>query len=328
MKIAISSVRAQSAMHMLSRLQQYFIEQLQHIEDGQVQKINEIHWLRDGGTHGGGMRVEFSESCFFNRASLNVSQVHYDDQPHKHFSSASALSIIIHPQHPTMPSMHMHISWTEMKNGFASWRVMADLNPSIVDQVDKKTFDETVKSVAGQYYQQGKELGDKYFSIPALQCTRGVSHFYLEQFIAEDTQQENFPENFGRAVINCYCQILRNKQLDLKTPTQAQLNVQLDYHTLYFYQVLTLDKGTTTGLLIHNQNDLGILASLPAKINRGLLAQWAEKTNPPQDKLIKRILSVLGNSDICVINAQVKEAIAGQLRAHYKAHPLHNKKAT
>lgn len=322
MKTAINSVRAQSAMNMLISLQQLFIEQLQHIEDGQVQPTNEVHWLRDGGTHGGGMRVDFSESSFFNRESLNVSQVHYDDQPQKQFSSASALSVIIHPQHPIMPSMHMHISWTEMKDGFASWRVMADLNPSIADQADKNIFESTLQSVSGKYYEKGKTLGDTYFTIPALNCTRGVSHFYLEQFIAEEAQQESFPEDFGKAVINCYCQLLRNKLVDIKNPTTAQIKAQLDYHTLYLYQVLTLDKGTTTGLLIHNQNDLGILASLPAKINRCLLTEWVDKTSQPQNHLIERILSVLDTTEICEITTQSKEGIALQIRAHYKDYPL------
>ena len=43
---------------------------------------------------------------------------------------------------------------------------------------------------------------------------------------------------------------------------------QLAYHTLYFFQVLTLDRGTTSGLLVHDQNDLGIMGSLPAWVDR------------------------------------------------------------
>ena len=32
---------------------------------------------------------------------------------------------------PYAPSIHMHISWTELKSGKGTWRIMADLNPSI-----------------------------------------------------------------------------------------------------------------------------------------------------------------------------------------------------
>ena len=41
---------------------------------------------------------------------------------------------------------------------------------------------------------------------------------------------------------------------------------QLAYHTRYFYQVLLLDRGTTAGLLVHDDNDVGTLGSLPGQV--------------------------------------------------------------
>ena len=45
--------------------------------------------------------------------------------------------------------MHMHISWTQMKDGAGYWRVMADLNPSIIGESDsdKKRFSEMLEKV-------------------------------------------------------------------------------------------------------------------------------------------------------------------------------------
>lgn len=320
MKIAPASNKAQETMKMLSRLQNYFMTRLQSLSESTQFKT--IEWLRDGGLHGGGLRFEAVEGRLFNRASINISQVQYDDLPDKSFSSATALSTIIHPSHPLAPSLHMHISWTEFKNGQGSWRIMADLNPSIPDQNVKQKFDNCLKEITGKYYQQGERLGNAYFYIPALQCFRGVSHFYLEGFNPDNTTTHHFAKHFGESVIQCYSEILAQKIPNLESPTVAEKMAQLNYHTLYFYQVLTLDKGTTTGLLIHNQNDTGILGSLPARINPVLLASWVDMTPAPQNKLIKRFLSLLPDQDICLISTQLKVQIAEQIRAHYKAFPI------
>jgi len=326
MKIAPSSNKAQQTMQMLSKLQSDFMERLQSISKqfGSPAQFKSIEWLRDEGLHGGGLRYEAVKGRLFNSASINISQVQYEDMPDKSFSSATALSTIIHPQHPLAPSIHLHISWTELKNGQGYWRIMADLNPSIADQKDKEKFDNCLKEITGKYHQQGERLGDAYFYIPALQRFRGVSHFYLEGFNPENTSTKNFAQYFGESVIQCYGEILAEKTLNTEPPTKAQQIAQLNYHTLYFYQVLTLDKGTTAGLLIHNQNDTGTLGSLPARINRVLLASWVDITPAPQDKLIKRFLKLLPDQDVCLISTPLKVQIAEQIREHYKAFPISN----
>lgn len=324
MKIAPSSKKAQQAMQMLSRLQHDFMQRLQSIskEFGSEAEFKTLEWLRDGGLHGGGLRFEAVEGSVFNRASINISQVQYEDLPDKSFSSATALSTIIHPSHPLAPSIHIHISWTELKNGQGYWRIMADLNPAITDQKDKQKFDNCLKEITGKYHQQGEHSGDAYFYIPALQSFRGVSHFYLEGFNPDNISGIDFAKYFGESVIQCYSEILAQKTLHSEPPTKAQKIAQLNYHTLYFYQVLTLDKGTTAGLLIHNQNDTGTLGSLPARINRVLLASWVDKTPAPQDKLIKRFLRLLPEQDICLISTSLKAQIAEQIREHYQVFPI------
>ncbi|WP_372881412.1 coproporphyrinogen III oxidase [Psychromonas sp.] len=328
MRTAAKSIKAQQALLMLSTLQNNFMQRLQSISErvGQRAEFKSIEWLRDAGEHGGGLRFEASEGSIFNRASINVSQVQYENRADKSFSSATALSTIIHPSHPLAPSVHLHISWTELKNKRSYWRLMADLNPSIAVQKDTEKFDLCLKAASGEYYQQGAISGDEYFYIPALQCSRGVSHFYLEGFNPENINTDDFAKQFGGSVIQCYSEILQNKLLSCQPPTSNQQQSQLDYHTLYFYQVLTLDKGTTAGLLVHNQNDIGTLGSLPAHINRELLASWVDKTPAPQDKLIIRLLKTLPKQGICLISGAVKMQIAEQIREHYKQFPLNKKR--
>ncbi|HEY5715097.1 MAG TPA: coproporphyrinogen III oxidase, partial [Psychromonas sp.] len=102
MRIAANSIKAQEILLMLSTLQNDFMERLLSLSEllGNRAEFKSIEWLRDAGRHGGGLRFEASDGSIFNSASINVSQVQYDDSADKSFSSATALSTIIHPSHP------------------------------------------------------------------------------------------------------------------------------------------------------------------------------------------------------------------------------------
>ncbi|MFT6984876.1 MAG: coproporphyrinogen III oxidase [Psychromonas sp.] len=324
MTFQADSHKAQETLRFLDQLQHFFVEKLQKVANvlGEDIQFTPVHWLRDQGIHGGGVRFVAAVGLL-NSASINLSQLNFANMPDKAILSATALSAIIHPAHPLAPSMHLHISWTEYKNGHSFWRIMADLNPSISNAEDKIRFEDNLKAISGNYYESGCQLGDDYFYIPALQRFRGVSHFYLEDFNDDSENMAQFPQRFGQSVIDCYCAILQQRLLNAPQPNEQQNALQLNYNTLYFYQVLTLDKGTTAGLLAHNQNDLGILGSLPAHINISLLTSWLDKTAQPQYKLIKRLLSILPNTETCQITAELKAEIAQQIRLHYAQYPLH-----
>ena len=101
---------------------------------------------------------------------------------------------------------------------------------------------------------------------------------------------------------------------------EAAAAAQTAYHTLYLYQVLTLDRGTTSGLLVHDQNDVGILGSLPPSVDTQLLASWRLATPAPQDTLLGAIIEVLEETEGAVTSA-CKPRLASLIRRHYRAHP-------
>ena len=314
------SPKAQFALTQLTQVQEYFTQNLTKLSTGT--SFSKVPWLRDEGLHGGGERFEATSNVIFNRASVNVSQIQYQDNPDKAFISATALSTIVHPQHPLAPSIHIHVSWSELKNGQCYWRLMADLNPAIEDSLDTQTFNEMLRQTSGQYFNSGIKQGEEYFYIPALKKHRGVSHFYLEGFTGDETTSDMFAINFAKQAIDCYVGILTDKLSHLAPPNDYQLQQQLDYHTLYFYQVLTLDKGTTAGLLIHDQNDVGTLGSLPAYINSYLLASWAQQSPAPKNKLVNALVDILPKQKTAHINTQVKINIAKVIRQHYTNNPI------
>jgi len=323
-RIRAKSPRAEQAYTLVCDLQQRFVTKLNAISKkyGRGKPYEPIEWLRDEGKHGGGVRFMATDESLFNRASVNTSQVQYDDDATKQLASASAISTIIHPRNPLAPSVHIHISWTEMKNGNGYWRVMADLNPAIENNEDKNQFAGKLKQAAPAQYAEASAQGDRYFNIPVLGRHRGVTHFYLENYTSGDFDADiKMARTVGEAAIDTYCDILASAIEKRTSPTEADFKKQLDYHTLYFFQVLTLDRGTTSGLLVHNQNDVGILASLPSHVNRPLLASWKPKMPAPQDLLLEKMIDCLADKEASPVEDNTKQALANCLRKHYMAHP-------
>ena len=118
-----------------------------------------------------------------------------------------------------------------------------------------------------------------------------MTHFYLENYTSGDFDVDlKMARTVGEAAIDTYIDILTAAIEKRTSPTEADYKKQLDYHTLYFFQVLTLDRGTTSGLLVHDQNDIGILASLPSHVRRPLLVSWIAKMPKPQDQLLQKLI--------------------------------------
>jgi len=324
MRTPAQSLEAKRASLLVESLQTYFVRKLNDISYnfGKDVKFEAVEWERDEGLHGGGVRYEARDESVFNSASVNVSQVHYDEDESKKLSSATAISTIIHPANPHAPSMHMHISWTQMRDGVGYWRVMGDLNPSISNEAFQKEFETALKEASKEYYDEAKAQGDRYFNIPVLGRTRGVSHFYLENFNTGDFEADRlFAEHTGTEIINVYVSIVTQALERWSTYSQEEKMTQIDYHTLYLFQVLTLDRGTTSGLLVHEQNDIGIMGSIPSHINKPLLYSWLELMPHPQERLLLRLLDALPEGKVVTVTETVKKRLANAVRAHYKEFP-------
>ena len=333
-RIPAKSPQAKRAYEQVVSLQHRLVEKLQLVSQsvGSGGKLEPVEWLRAEGKHGGGIRYVANDKTVFNQASVNVSQVQYDADETKSLASATALSSIVHPHNPLSPSVHLHVSWTEMKTGHGYWRVMADLNPAIENPHHTERFKGAILTLAHekigrQQTEAAFARGDRYFYIPALARHRGVCHFYLENYFTDDIEADStLAERVIEEVIDTYSQLLLNSLMDSSAALPDDFEQQLAYHSLYFFQVLTLDRGTTSGLLVHNQNDVGILGSLPAAVDSQLIRSWKAKMPGPQDKLLDGLLDCLGvasstNAGHSIIDDAVKTALADTVRSHYQQHP-------
>ena len=279
-------------------------------------------WFRNEGECGGGERLSFAENTALAGASINFSQVHYRSDSEIRLAVATALSAIVHPAYPRLPSAHLHLSYTQMQDGDAYWRLMADLNPAIENEQHRMKFDRMLASVADQHFLEGVENGEQYFYIPALERHRGVSHFYIERFTSGDFDEDLlFAEQFGMEVLTTYVSILMTGVEEEKEPAEEEQAAQLAYHTLYLFQVLLMDRGTTAGLLVHDQNDVGILGSLPPRVDKNLLSSWGSRLTAPQDVLLNRLLSVMPQMGVVLITDSLKKQFAETIRRFYREFP-------
>lgn len=326
--IYAESNTAKKAFELVKELQVALVKELESLpgDFNANEKFAPVEWARSDGKFGGGIRFVAQNPRLFNRASVNISQVQYEQDPSKALASATAISAIVHPLHPFAPSMHMHISWTELKSEtgpLGYWRIMADLNPSHPNEEDTKEFENAFSSVTPEeaIRQLAIAQGNRYFHIPALDRHRGVAHFYLEEFRSDDAIKDSaFAKLFGETIIKTYGRIVARALSKGATQGETERSTQLAYHTLYFLQVLTLDRGTTSGLLVHNENDVGILGSLPSHVNRELLKAWLPKLPELQQKLLQEIIKVLPDPVTEVVD-EIKAKIAESSRAFYKENP-------
>lgn len=318
------SARAVEALSTLESLQQQLVRRLESAAaaSGVPAAFEPVAWLRDGGRHGGGERLQSGGTAVYNRASVNISSVFYEDLPQKRLRSANALSSIVHPAHPRAPSVHLHISFTALRDGTSYWRMMADLNPSHPDDTQTARFVSALSTAAGPHYGAAADQGARYFYVPALQRHRGVAHFYLEQFSTGDFATDiRLAARLGESVIDAYGTILDAVHASGPAPTDAERAQQLAYHTLYLFQVLTMDRGTTSGLLVHGQNDVGILGSLPSHVSRTLLASWRSRVPAIKVALVDALVAALPEGDPVAVTIPVKRALAAAVRAYYQANP-------
>ena len=317
--VPAQSPRAAETLALVDSLQSRFVSALETVarSHDEARGFTEVAWGRDEGRHGGGRRLVAPSGSVFDRGSINVSQIHYDDLPSKRLASATALSAIVHPRSPHAPSVHMHFSHTEMRDGAGYWRMMADLNPALPVASDTQRFAEALARESGVLYSMAATEGDAYFWIPALERHRGVTHFYLESYDSGDFEADKtLAGRLGEAAIAAYASIIGAAAG--RPGSRDEQSRQLAYHTLYFFQVLTLDRGTTSGLLVHDQNDVGILGSLPSHVDPDLLASWRPRLDPLQRPLLDRIVAQLPVDRPAAVCEDVKRSLAREVRAFYR----------
>jgi coproporphyrinogen III oxidase len=195
---------------------------------------------------------------------------------------ASGVSIVLHPENPHVPIIHMNVRYFEMDNGTYWFGGGIDLTPHYIVREQAKLFHQGLKEICDQYhsdfYSKFKEWADDYFFIPHRNETRGVGGIFFDHQTATESiskeQLFQFCIDLGNAFPELYAQ-----QVEFginRTFSDQEIKWRNLRRGRYVEFNLVHDRGTKFGLFSGGRTE-SILMSLPAD------ASWEYNFEPFDD---------------------------------------------
>lgn len=265
-------------------------------EDGKGE-FREDKWERPGG--GGGRTRILTEGNVIEKGGVNFSAV-YGKTPEQILKAlnlpeaefyATGVSIVIHPNSPMVPIIHLNVRYFEMSNGTWWFGGGIDLTPHYVNEEDAKFFHSKLKTACDKhdpaYYSKFKKWADDYFFIKHRNETRGVGGLFFDRLSGDESDKEKlfgFVQDVGNAFVPTYTHLIdKNKTLPY---TEAKKEWQMLRRGRYVEFNLVYDKGTKFGLDTDGRTE-SILMSLPTQ------AGWTYNYEPQSGSEEEKTLGLL-----------------------------------
>lgn len=259
------------------KIQDEITQALEALDGGA--KFEEEVWEREGG--GGGRTRIIQNGNILEKGGVNLSAVHgkLPEAIKKAFGVdeeyffATGVSIVIHPNNPHVPIIHMNIRYFELNEQIRWFGGGIDLTPHYVIDEDAKFFHQQLKNVCDthhpNFYADFKTWADNYFFIKHRNETRGIGGVFYDKLTPEKTglsyeQIFDFSCDLGRIFAPTYIELV-NRHRD-QSYTQREKDWQLIRRGRYVEFNLVYDSGTKFGLETNGRIE-SILMSLPAQAN-------------------------------------------------------------
>ena len=264
-----------------------------------AEKFQEEIWTREGG--GGGRTRVIQNGNILEKGGVNFSEVHGSlPEPIKRAFKvekenffATGISIVIHPNHPLVPIIHMNIRYFEIDENTRWFGGGIDLTPHYVFEDDARFFHNSLKGVCDQFksdlYSKFKKWADDYFFIKHRNETRGVGGIFYDRLTPETAgisweQIFEFSKAVGRSFVSIYSELVNHNRLKEFTDTQKQWQYQRRSRYVEFN--LVYDAGTKFGLETNGRIE-SILMSLPPQAN------WEYNYQPEKGSEEEKTLGLL-----------------------------------
>ncbi|WP_316784436.1 oxygen-dependent coproporphyrinogen oxidase [Pedobacter frigiditerrae] len=242
--------------------------------DGKA-KFQEELWERDGG--GGGRTRVMQNGNVIEKGGVNFSAVHgkLPEAVKKAFKVdsddffATGVSIVMHPENPFVPIIHMNIRYFEMDEQTRWFGGGIDLTPHYVIPTDARFFHHRLKQTCDSFdtsfYPKFKATADDYFFIKHREETRGVGGIFYDRLKPETANLDfsrilEFSKAVGNTFLPVYTELIdRNRDQEY---TEAHKEWQYLRRSRYAEFNLVYDAGTKFGLETNGRIE-SILMSLP-----------------------------------------------------------------
>ncbi len=262
-------------------------------------KFHEDLWIREAG--GGGRSRVIQKGNVIEKGGVMFSAV-WGDLHEKMLASmglkekvdffATGVSIVIHPQSPMVPIIHMNVRYFEMSNGVFWFGGGIDLTPHYIVDEDAQWFHQQLKDACDkhnvEYYPKFKTWADDYFFNSHRNETRGIGGIFFDYQKIDETRDKNqlfeFVKSIGEAFAPIYTYYM-NKNKDIPY-TEREKEFQALRRGRYVEFNLVHDRGTKFGLETNGRTE-SILMSMPP------MAQWVYNYQAEEGSEEERTLSLL-----------------------------------
>jgi coproporphyrinogen III oxidase len=291
----------------LKELQDTICHELEVADD--KSKFKEDAWEHGGG--GGGRTRVITKGRIIEKGGVNFSEVRgkATESIKKTLELtqdadflATGISIVLHPENPFVPIIHMNVRYFELSTGQCWFGGGIDLTPHYVDPKQAKVFHEKLKTVCDQtdatFYPAFKKWADEYFFIKHRGESRGIGGIFYD-YLKPDTlipqtgtkhsKEElfEFMKSVGNVFVPIYLEMIQHNHS--KAFTSEEKKWQYIRRGRYAEFNLVWDRGTRFGLESNGRIE-SILMSLPPH------ASWDYNLEPKEESKEYETLQYLRNS--------------------------------
>lgn len=274
-----------------------YLKDLQNNICLELQQVDVVRFSNDPWTHpnkGGGITKVAESGLFIEKGAVNYSSIQdtlneasaaqLKTEPQEF--GACGLSIIIHPESPKIPTIHMNLRYFELASGKSWFGGGTDLTPYYPFKEDFKYFHNTLKEacesiISGTYARFKKEC-DSYFTIQHRNEMRGIGGIFFDHLDGEEIKHLTIMKSVGNAFLKSYIPIVKLRVNE--SYTDADKKFQLQRRGRYVEFNLMYDRGTIFGLKSGGRVE-SILVSLPPKVHFNYNRK--PESGSPQEEMMK-----------------------------------------